>query len=217
MGQRLVARGKIEPEHGASADLAFHEHNAFVRLNNSVDHRQSKAASFSRPLGGEERLKDARQRCVVHARAIVGDGKEPIFSFMQAMMDVGCVCLKLRRFQRYMDGAALKIHRMPGVRANVHDDLMDLGRVADDDRRIAVDMNMDLDPVRQRRPGESRRLANGGAQIEEFPRLMLLAAEGQYLLDDFLGALGSLEDFVHVRAGLLRPPPRRILPAPHRQ
>ena len=83
------------------------------------------------------------------------------------------------------------LHRLHGVVAEIEDHLLQLGRLARDDRGYLRLADHELDAVRQRDIQERGRLGDQGMRIERpWPRIAA-ASKGQDLVHQVARALGA--------------------------
>ena len=163
---------KVVPKRGFGGD----EDVASGLTDDSVGGREAEAGPLTDVLGREERLEDARQRALRHAFAGVADGDPAV----AAVCDRGMPWVESRRREpvdRERERAAVG-HCIAGVEREIEQDLVDLGRVGDDRRRIVVHPKVGSDRGRQNTAKQ-----RGGATQEAGRRDFLdgefmLAAEG---------------------------------------
>ena len=90
---------------------------------------------------------------------------------------------------------------MGGVDAQVHDDLMDLGRIGQDQESDGIERLADLDARRQGRLQEFHGFLHDARHFHEAPRLLLRAAERNDLLDELPAPVRRFDDEVQVARG----------------
>ena len=73
---------------------------------------------------------------------------------------------------------------MGGIGAEVHEDLLYLGGISEDETRLALDLDPDADGRGDRGPKELHGLLDDAAQTERFLLLLGLSAEGEHLPDE---------------------------------
>src|SRR5439155_782188 len=89
--------------------------------------------------GREERLKDARQRRVIHATAIIADDQPVIAARRDRAVDVVERAGELDHLESELDAAAAALaDRLRGVGAEVEQNLPELALIALDDRGRAL-------------------------------------------------------------------------------
>src|SRR5439155_4416201 len=111
--------------------------------------------------GREERLKDARQRRVIHTAAIIADDEPVIAARRDRTVDVVERAGELDRLESELDDAAAAIaDRLRGVGAEVEQNLPELALIALDDRGRARDAAAQLDRRGQRRAQQTCRVAD---------------------------------------------------------
>src|SRR5208337_3401403 len=98
-------------------------------------------------------------------------------------------------------------HGMGGVGAEIHDDLLHLGRIRKHESRLALEVRPDLYGAGERGPEELEGLPDHRGALERQFLLLRLSAEGEDLLDELPAADTRGEDALHV------PPDRRSLGA----
>ena len=87
------------------------------------------------------------------------------------------------------EAAPRLLHRVRRVCGEVHEDLLDLGRIGDDRVRCRPDVQLHTDGARQRAAKELVRLLDQGRQPQGVSSGLGLSAEGQDLLDQIPCAL----------------------------
>ena len=134
---RLIARGKINAKTRSFARRAHDGDRALVALDDAMHDRETEPAALAGRLRREERLEDAIDDFGRDATAVVAhfDTHEmPGVAQWHARLETCLVCRQCTH--RDPDLAATGRHRLPCVRAEVHEHLMDLGRIGDHRRRF---------------------------------------------------------------------------------
>ena len=126
---RAGRQRQIDVETGALARCAVHVDGSTVGLDDAVRHRQPQAGPAARCLGGEEGFEDASPGRLVHARAVVGHAQADMRPRRQLAQAQRLRRVDVERAQRHRDLARPAVHGLPGVGAQVHQHLLDLGRI----------------------------------------------------------------------------------------
>ena len=134
-----------------------------------------------RSLGREERVERLLLRLLVHPEPRVRDLEQHVAPRLDT---------SVRRRVRLVEGdvaganrepSALR-HRIPGVPAEVQDDLLKLILVGQDGVRVAVEIHDQLDAVADQTRHELQRLGNDRGRVDAHRLQDLLPAEGEELL-----------------------------------
>ncbi len=113
---------------------------------------------------------------------------------------VGVVQVYDRRFDR--QGPALR-HRIAGVDREVEDDLLELTRIGEHERRARMAHLDQVDVLPDESSDESLHFVRDLVQVDDLRLEQLLPTEGQKLPSQGCGAIGGLLDRRHVLAALV--------------
>src|SRR5580765_1269649 len=105
-----------------------------MALDDAAGQRQSESGALTVGLGREERVEDPRSNLARNSRAAVGD--------------IDPHSLVLRVVTRPESQAAWRgrvLHRLPRIRDQVHDDLLELMRIGPHQGQILLEVELDLD------------------------------------------------------------------------
>jgi hypothetical protein len=80
------------------------------------------------------------------------------------------------------------VHSVTGIRAEVHDNLLDLGRVCENVTQLLAQIQPYFDGCRHERPQKLEAFAHYQVSLDLLRFLFTLAAEGENLLDQVLSA-----------------------------
>jgi hypothetical protein len=127
---RAAGARQVDEEGAARALLALDVDRPAMRGDDAMRHREAQPRALPHRFRREERLEDARARLGVHAAAIVAHREARVASRRQRRGDrPRARGVELDAFQPDLDAPRAALERMPGVRAQVHQHLLDLRRV----------------------------------------------------------------------------------------
>jgi hypothetical protein len=147
--------GEVELEARSLARLARHPDYSVMPLHDAVYHGKPEAGPAARFLGGEEGLEDPFQDPGVHSVSIVVDAETGITSSTQFRQCGGVIAIHHSPAQLDFDPAVHLSDRVPGVRAEIEKNLVNLGAIRENIRDIGFNGLEDLDLRRNRRPEQS--------------------------------------------------------------
>ena len=149
---------------------------------------EAQAGAFARLLRGEERIEDALDGRGVHALPIVADGKAGEAPRTHAREPACGGGIQRDGPEPHLDAPGLISQSVPGVGAEIDENLVDLGGVSEHRRDIRLHRRDDLDGGRNGRAQELGGLLDQRAERHRVPLHRLLAAERQDLLHETLRA-----------------------------
>ncbi|MBK7998931.1 MAG: hypothetical protein IPK15_09505 [Verrucomicrobia bacterium] len=117
--------------------------------------REPEAGAAARFLGGEEWLEDAFQDRGIHSVSVVVDAQTGVAASTQFRQHRAVISFHQHPAQVDFDPAVHLSDRVPGVRAEIEKDLVNLGAIGKDVRDIGLDGFEDFDLRRNRRPQQS--------------------------------------------------------------
>ena len=172
-------------------------------FDDSMGDRQAEPGAFARVFRGEEGFEDALERGGIHAATVIADTQQYKRSGTHARLVDELFRSVLQRSEPHGDPPSMLRQGMPGVRAKIHDDLMDLRFVGHDRQALVTDLGLD---THHGRHGRAHQLHSGGyhglqPRGDEFP--LLHPAEGQNLLDQILGVTGRSTNAIDPLAGCM--------------
>ena len=157
---------------------------------NAVHGGQSQASALTLPLGGEERLKQARPGRRIHSDARVGNGQEHVQPRLGLDVPLGVDPVQLDVGSLYRDFSASR-HRIPGIHRQVHNDLFQLPRVGPNSAQVRRESRVQLDVLPDQSPEQFPCIRDQRIQVHH-PRFEhLLPAEDEQLAGEPGGALPS--------------------------
>ena len=165
-----------------------------MRLDDAVHHRQTQPGALAHRLGGEKRLEDVRLRGLVHATAVVADPDMRIPARRRQAQPLRRGGVQRHGIQADDDAAAATVQRVPGVGAQVHQHLLQLGGVGVHPDRAVIGHHLQCHPGRQGGAQQLGRFFQQRVQCLLDPHLRLLPAEGDDLVHQVAAALTGLLD-----------------------
>src|ERR1700684_12595 len=125
---------QMDVEGGARADFAVKLDEAAVLLHDAEDGVEAEASSLSNFLGGEKRLEDALHCGGVHACACVGDGELHPTTGTSVGVTAAIFFVEIE-IARLDQEPGARGHGVARVEAEIHQHLLDLGRIGSWDGR----------------------------------------------------------------------------------
>ncbi len=156
---RVAGAGKVDRERGAGARLAGDIDHATDRSHDAQDQRQAQSGTDVGFLGREEGIEDPGEDLGRDPGAFVGDLQhDPCTRCHRAGR--GMLLLdELDGVERDGQPAPFR-HGVHRVRAEVHQELMDLGRISLERGAVGAQPGLQRDPRRQARLQQIERLAH---------------------------------------------------------
>ena len=114
-------------------------------LDDAVDDRKPEAGPFRMGLGGKKRVEDPLHGLPVHAMPRVPHRQFQIAARQEFRKIVVAARFQVGRTQADLQHSTLVTHGMPRIGAEVHDDLVNLGRIGHDHPQMLGHAAMDLD------------------------------------------------------------------------
>ena len=190
-GLLTLWRRQINLERGAGAGRALDVDDAVVAGDDSVDDGEAKAGANAGGFGGEEGFEKAFEGVGVHAGT--GVGNEEAEAVAGHFFFVG------NEIERNADLAFGVGHGLPGVDAQVHDDLVDLVGIDKDFGKVWGDGAGDFDRFRNGDAQHAHGIRDDFAKGHQRGRGGGSAAEGQDELDEVARGLGGFDDLFQPR------------------
>ena len=189
--------GQVNLEGRAFPWFAVDVDEAVVLLDDAVDRGQPQAGSLPHLLGGEKRFEDLVEGFLVHAAAVVAYGQQHILPGDKPRV-IGAVGLVEGGVFRFDGDLADSGDGVPGVDAQIGQDLVDLGGVHLDRPQVRARQPGEIDVLADQPPQHLEHALHGLVQVEHLGGDGLLAGKGQQLPGQVGGALGGLPDFLEV-------------------
>jgi len=169
-------------------------------LDDAVHHRQAKPRPLPLALGGEKRIENLVHDLLRNTRAVVCNGQLQVI----AAREIKFFGLLLRHADRHepnVQPAPLAAQGMKGVGAQIHDYLMNLGRIGQTGGQSGCNDIPDFDVPWQRCLDQRHGLPHHLGHIGRLEPLLRGTAEGQNLLDQPTAPLRRLEHPLQVLSG----------------
>ena len=193
--------GEIDAEYGAACKFTFDLDTATALLNDAVNGGEAEAGAFAHRLGGEKRFEDVGESCGIHAMAGIGDFEHGVMSGSNIQI-AALLGGELEIGSFHGQPTALG-HGVTGVDGKVHQNLFHLARVGLHRHERGVNAGDPLN-VLTNHPGQHfLYIADRFIQVEHCRLQDLFAAEGEQLLSERGGAIGSALDLLDAVAGLV--------------
>ena len=171
---------KVQRKACALAWGAVHVNGTAVGAHHAMHYRQAQARALAHRLGGEKRLKNARQRGTVHAGAAVAhlQGHVGPRRQAQALAQVGCGLDQQRLHQH---GAAFVTNRVDGVGTQIQQRLLNLCHVGQHGRQVLGGAHLQVDGGRQCDAQQALGVVHHLGPVHGAALQRLVAAEGEDL------------------------------------
>ena len=192
----LRERGEVEMTGRAAPRLAFHGDATTVAAEDAVNHGQPQPGALTRCLRREERLEDAPKGDGIHAFPGVANRQADVRPGAKFRVRLAKAGLQLTGFKPHLDATDLTFHRMPGIRGEVEDDLVDLGSIGLDRWHCWRRLESESNTGGKGRAEQSDDLVKNRLKLGWLELLLLGPAEGQDALHQFLGPLAGAEDLI---------------------
>ena len=179
----------------AFAHFAFQLDPTLVLLDDAIDGREAEAGSLAEFLRRKKRLEDALQifRRNAFAGVRVAEADEFPRRGLDGFADVGGVHVARGNADGQPSAAR---HRIARIHREVQQNLLDHRRVGLDNRRLAVEMNLQRDVLAEQPAEHFLHAADHAVQIQRTRIDDLLAAKREQLPRQTGGAFGGLLDLV---------------------
>ena len=190
--------GEVNRNERALAYFAAQFHRAAMTFYDAMNDGQSETGAFARLPSRKEGIERALHCSLVHSATIVRYAQTQIATDRKARQ-MWCGRIEIETIETESDHAIARRHRVGGVRAEIHQYLVELRRVAADARRVGRDLRFKRDTLRQGGSQHVERLGRDFGRIQNLSLGRCVAAEGEDLTHERNRAQAGLFNLAHMR------------------
>ena len=153
------------------------------------------------PLVVKNGFEDAVPGLGIHSMAGIADGQPHIRSESEFGMGSREFVVELHDIQIHFERPSVLAHGEKGVSAQIHKDLVNLGRIGKHSTAIRVDVLAELDRGRQGRAEKFQRLGDDECDLDRFALRLTPSTKCQNLIHELFGAFAGADDVLNVGIG----------------